>query len=150
MAVIIISTFLFGCSLSKENVTTIKKTEVNSVTIVDPSLNGITKTLSKQQNLDLFIELNIDWLKVTTISRSGHRTKETTEYYRPEALQKFSTGDWNNDRQAKECPACSGIGKISCPACKFKSESSVCPRCSTKEAEGTLQCEDCKGTGTVK
>lgn len=152
-SVITASVLLFGCSPSKQHVKTLKKTEVISVTVADSSLNGGTKTISRQKNLRLFIELDKDWLKLTTVYRSEHIKKKitTTNYYKPETLLKFSTGDWYNiDNLTKPCPTCTGKGQRPCPACKYKSESTVCPRCLTNESEGTLPCNDCEGTGTVK
>ena len=152
IAITITSILLFGCSPSKQHATTLKKTEVVSVTVVDPSLNGISKTLSKQKDLRLFVALDRDWLKITTIYKSESATdKTTTDYYKPEALLKFSIGDLNNnDAQTKQCPACKGSGRIPCPACKYKSDSSVCPRCSSTEPTGTILCDKCEGTGVTK
>lgn len=63
--------------------------------------------------------------------------------------------DWNETDSVKEnriepCLECMGEGHIPCPACKYTSNSSACPRCSSTESEGTIQCDKCKGTGTVE
>jgi len=153
IAIIITSILLFGCSPSKQHVATLKKTEVVSVTVVDPSLNGISKTLSRQKDLRLFVELDKDWLQITTIYKSEFNEDKTTttDYYKPEALLKFSIGDLNREgKLTTKCTSCEGRGQVPCPACKYKSESTACARCSTTESAGTLPCDECEGTGSIK
>ncbi len=109
--VTISSLFLFGCNPSSQNSKCIKKIEVSSVTIVDPTIptgvSGSTntkgglseerespyKTYYKTDFSHIYIESDEEWLRITRVFKKSGVKETTVDYYKPDSVIKFTTKD---------------------------------------------------------